>query len=339
MRPSIKNSCYSFLKPLILFSMAGGLIQCQPSEPVNTFPDQEIFLQAPAEFRACAALGMHLAQIDEDGARAQIRNYYKLGFGGALIVAHHGNAGDLPTAYVEQGQSFMQLGNEGIVYLDADFISVYRAYLDEAEKLGMRVILYDDYHFPTGQVAGQFYQQFPEHMAARLDKVETDLQGPGTVSLIVPDGTFLGASLLSLDNHETKDVSDLFLDGRINCQVSDGQWKLMAFYLNHEAVLKIRNPGIMNYIEKEAVEKFLSISYDKFYAGFGEYFGKVIPMSFYDEPSLHWLDGRIWSESLNDLYEQRYGESPIQYYPALWYDIGDQTAAVRNAILGLRAEM
>ncbi len=339
MRTSIKKIFQAFLKPWVLLSMAGALMQCQPSEQVNRFPDREIFLQPPAEFRAHAALGMHLARIDEEGARAQIRNYYENGFGGVLIVAHHGNAGDLPEAYVEQGQAFMQLGNEGIVYLDADFIRVYRAYLDEAEKHGMRAILYDDYHFPTGQVAGQFYQQFPEHMAARLDKVETDLQGPGTASLVVPGGTFLGASLLNMNNHETKDVSHLINNGQVSCQISDGHWKLMAFYLDHEAVLKIRNPGIVNYIEKEAVKKFLSISYEKFYKGFGEYFGNVIPMSFYDEPSLHWLDGRIWSASLNDLYEERYGESPIRYYPALWYDIGDQTAAVRNAILGLRAEM
>ena len=86
----------------------------------------------------------------------------------------------------------MGLVKEGMVYLDQDHIRVYRSFLDEAQKLGMRVILYDDYHFPTGQVSGQFFQQFPEHMADRLDKVEVDHSGAGTIALQVPDGSFSG---------------------------------------------------------------------------------------------------------------------------------------------------
>ncbi|MCK4749270.1 MAG: hypothetical protein KAT15_19590, partial [Bacteroidales bacterium] len=284
-------------------------------------------------------IGWNLARINEEKARELIRHYHEAGFGGVFITAAQGNAGDLPEAYVEQGKSFMRLGREGIVYLDSTFIRLYRASLEEADKLDMRVILYDDYHFPTGQVAGQFYQQFPEHMADRLDKVETNHRGAGTITLDVPEGTYLGAALLEMGSRDTRDVSEMFKGGRISCQVAEGNWKLMAFYLNHEAVLKIRNPGIMNYIEEEAVAKFLSISYDKFHEGFGEYFGTVIPMSFYDEPSLHWLDGKIWSATFNDLYRRRYGESPIKYYPALWYDIGDKTAAARNTLHGLRAEM
>lgn len=299
----------------------------------------EVFSNPPAEFRAHAGMGLNLASATEEKAREGIRHYHERGFGGVFIEASRGNAGDLPEAYVEQGRPFMRLGREGIVYLDDAYVELYRACLEEAEKLGLRVILYDDYHFPTGQVAGQFFQHFPESMAARLDKVEKHQRGEGTIRLDVPAGTYLGAALLEMGSRETMDVSDRFSDGQISCTVEPGNWKLMAFYLNHDAVMKIRNPGIMNYIEKEATEKFLSISYQKFYEGFGEYFGNVIPMSFYDEPSLHWLDGRIWSATLNDVYRERYGESPMKYYPALWYDIGEQTAAARNAIHGIRAEM
>jgi hypothetical protein len=313
--------------------------QCRPVPTEKTFPDAGTFLDPPGKFRAHAGMGMSLDRVDEPGARQQIRHFHERGFGGVFITASRGNAGDLPEAYVQQGKPFMRLGREGIVYLDDDFIRVYRACLDEAEKLGMQVILYDDYHFPTGQVAGQFYQQFPEHMAARLDKVETHFRGEGTIEMEVPEGTYLGTALLELGSRETRDVSDALDQGRIRVRVGSGHWKLMVFYLNHEAVLKIRNPGIMNYLEKEATVNFLKISYDRFYEGFGEYFGTVIPMSFYDEPSLHWLDGKIWSADLNELYRERYGESPMKHYPALWYDIGEGTAAARNALYGLRAEM
>lgn len=46
-------------------------------------------------------------------------------------------------------------------------------------------------------------------------------------------------------------------------------------------------------------------------------------MSIYDVPCLHWLDGKLWTEDLEALYIDRYEESFMKYYPALWYDIGE----------------
>ncbi|MBE0655879.1 MAG: hypothetical protein IH594_18910, partial [Bacteroidales bacterium] len=334
-----RNSMVSVICKLILFALTGLFIQCSTKNEINSFPDEKIFKNPPSKYRANAGFEMPLDRVNEESARDRIRHYYERGFGGVFIPAVRGKKGNLPDWYVEQGKSFMSLGDTGIVYLDDDFFRVYRSYLDEAEKLGIQVILYDDYLYPTGQVAGQFFQQFPEHMASRLDKVEKDLNGAGTMQLYVPEGTWLGAALWNLDTNETKDVSDRFVNGIVSCEVENGNWKLMAFYLNNQSVLKLRNPGIMNYIEKEAVKNFLSISYDKFFKECEEYFGNVIQMSFYDEPSLHWMDGRMWSSTLNDSYQEKYGESPVKYYPALWYDIGEQTAAIRNAIHGIRAEM
>ncbi len=189
-------------------------------------------------------------------------------------------------AYVTQGKPHMRLGNKGMVYLSPEFLDIYKATVEEAKKSGMQVIMYDDYAFPTGTVAGQFYQKFPQLMASRLDKVEADRKGKGTMMITFPEGTVLGAVLMNQGDKSLKDVSDQVQGKMLNIPVAEGDWKLMGFYLNHEEVLKIRNPGIINYIEKESVEKFLTISYDKFYDAVGEYFGTVIPMSFYDEPSL-----------------------------------------------------
>lgn len=328
-----------FIHVAILISFCISMFQCQSKGKEEAFPDPDLFAQPPNVYKGHAGIGMMLDEVDEEMARDQIRQFHSYGFGGVFIEASRGNAGNLPRWYVEQGKSFMQLGYKGIEYLDEEFIKVYRAYLDEAQKLGMRVILYDDYHFPTGQVAGQFFKLFPEYMASRLDKAERDWRGKGTLKLKVPDGTYLGAVLWDKTHNHLEDVSGSYNNGVVSAKVTDGDWKLMAFYLNHQAVLELRNPGIMNYIEKEAVKKFISISYEKFYAGFGDYFGSVIPMTFYDEPSMHWMDGRLWSSTLNERYLEKYGESPLKYYPALWYDIGPGTAAARNALLGIRAEM
>jgi hypothetical protein len=324
---------------LLIIVSAASLVRCSPPGITDPFPDEAMFSSPAAEFRAHAGAHIRLVSDNEVICRERIRHYHERGFGGVFIESTRGNSGDLPEWYVNQANPFQSFQDEGMVYLDDDHMRVWRAMVEEADSLGMRVILYDDYHFPTGQVAGQFFQQFPEDMADRLDKVEADHSGPGTIRLTVPEGTFLGAALWNRDNDALEDVSDRLEGNEVACQVREGNWKLMAFYLNHEAVLNIRNPGIMNYLEKDAVANFLAINYERFYDVVGDYFGNVIPMSFYDEPSLHWLDGKMWTEDLDSIYIERYGESPIRYYPALWYDIGEETAAARNALHGIRAEM
>jgi hypothetical protein len=113
----------------------------------------------------------------------------------------------------------------------------------------------------------------------------------------------------------------------------------MVFYLNVDAILKIRNPGLVDYLDEEAMNVFLSLTRNKFYAHLKEYFGNIIKMSFFDEPTMHWLDGRTWTPSFNKNFEKQFGYSPMRYYPALWYDIGPETAAARNALYGFRAQL
>ncbi len=329
-----KNRLISFFLVLLSVVLPG----CKAKQE-NRFPDQEQFSSPEAKYRAFAGREFDLRTLDTKSAADMIQDSKEKGYGGVFIVSNYGNSGDLDSAYVTQGKPHMKLGNEGMVYLSNEFLGIYKDAVEEAKKAGMQVIMYDDYAFPTGTVAGQFYQKFPQLMASRLDKVELNKKGKGTMAITFPEGTVLGAVLMNQRDKSLKDVSGEIKGKTVKIPVEEGDWKLMGFYLNHGEVLKIRNPGIINYIEKESVEKFLTLSYDKFYDAVGEYFGTVIPMSFYDEPSLHWLDGRMWSAELNSKFTEKFGESPIIYYPSLWYDIGEKTSSARNALHGIRTEM
>ncbi len=324
---------------IIFLFLVSGIVPGCKSKQESEFPDQAEFAAPEAKYRAFAGREFDLRTLDIKSAFDMIHDSKEKGYGGVFIVSNNANAGDLDKDYITQANPHLSLGDKGLVYLSPEFLNVYKATVEEAKKSGMQIIMYDDYAFPTGTVAGQFYQKFPQWMASRLDKVEADRKGKGTMMITFPEGTVLGAVLMNQGDKSLTDVSDQVQGRILNLPVAEGDWKLMGFYLNHEEVLKIRNPGIINYIEKESVEKFLTISYDKFYDAVGEYFGTVIPMSFYDEPSLHWLDGRMWSAQLNAKFTEKYGESPIKYYPSLWYDIGDKTASARNALHGIRTEM
>ncbi len=143
--------------------------------------------------------------------------------------------------------------------------------------------------------------------------------------------------MMNLDTLECVDVSGQTSRDKatFTCQVPAGNWKVMVFYLD-----PARRRGICDYLDPKAVDELIEVMYDQYYGHLKEYFGKVIKMSFYDEPSLHnAVSGRLWTAGYNDAFEKKFGYSPMKYYPALWYDIGPETAAARNALYGFRTEL
>ena len=77
-----------------------------------------------------------------------------------------------------------------------------------------------------------------------------------------------------------------------------------------------------------------------YYQTFPKHFGTTIDYAFYDEPTLRWVEGgRSWTEEFNNEFKKKYGISPMIFYPALWFNIGKDTEAARNLLLGFRAEL
>ncbi len=197
--------------------------------------------------------------------------------------------------------------------------------LDEAKKNSLRVVVYDDSSCPTGCLGGQFYLKAPQHAAKSLDMVEKNVTGPAKAELAIPEGVYIGAVMMNRDTFQLIDVSNR--KGQNNglvCRVPKGNWKVMDFYLKtvHVQTNRGGGAGSVDYLDEAAMDTFISLSYDKYYSHFKEYFGNVIKMFYYDEPTMHNADGRLWTPSFNQNFEKKYGYSPMKYYPALWYDIG-----------------
>jgi hypothetical protein len=95
---------------------------------------------------------------------------------------------------------------------------------------------------------------------------------------------------------------------------------------------------VVDYLDAQAMDTFIAMTYEKYQENFGKYFGNLITQTFYDEPSMHHQD-RMWTAGFNAEFQKKYGFSPMKYYPALWYDIGPATAAARNALFGFRGEL
>jgi hypothetical protein len=240
---------------------------------------------------------------------------------GCKAVGYYG-FGILPS---EKAPAFM-----GKEYLDA-----YQFALDKAAALGMKMCLYDEYWFPSGSAGGHLKSVHPEALSKRLDKAETEVTGPRAFSQPLPEGQFMGAAAMNTATKEIMDISGGLRDGALAWDAPAGTWKVMLFSCVTDGAR-----DLVDYLSPEAVQQFAALTYQKYYDRFPNHFGTTIDSAFYDEPTMHWVQGgRAWTGAFNAKFEQKYGTSPVPCYPALWYDIGEGTAAARNALFGFRAEL
>ncbi len=114
-----------------------------------------------------------------------------------------------------------------------------------------------------------------------------------------------------------------------------GRWDVQAF-----VCATVPGTRLVDYLDPQAVRQFLTLTYDQFDQRFREHFGTAIQMTFFDDLSaMQAPDCLIWTPAFRERFEQRCGRPADLYYPALWEDIGPDTAAARVALFSVRNEM
>ncbi|MFC2097486.1 glycosyl hydrolase [Bacteroidota bacterium] len=222
-------------------------------------------------------------------------------------------------------------------YMSLGFLEQYKYALEVADSLDMKMCLYDEFYFPSGMAGGNLMKDYPEAVSKRLDKEEYLFKGPGVFSQTLTFGHFMGAVAMELSSLERIDLSENMKENILNASLPEGEWRVMIFLLNSD---NSTGRNHVDYLDPSAVERFIELTYDKFYNAFPEHFGTTIDFAFYDEPCMRWVEeGRTWTGSYNNRFMEEYGFSPVEYYPALWYNIGKKTMAARNMLYGFRAEL
>ena len=225
-------------------------------------------------------------------------------------------------------------------YLSGDYFELYRHTARKAAELGVTLSLYDEYGFPSGSGGWvnadgvpRFANRYPDLTLKRLDKIEEELDGGAVYDRPLSDaGTLMAVIAMETSDKRRIDLSDRIADGRIVWQVPDGRWKVMQFVCVEDPD---RN---MDYLSADAARAYIEMTHEAYYGRMPEEFGTTITGTFFDEPTLYRAEGRCWTPSFNDDFVRAYGSSPTLLYPALWYDIGPETASARNAMFSLRAE-
>jgi hypothetical protein len=325
-----------FATALILTILAGQAGAFEQSKKI----DEAAFAEPPKEYRQQAWLSYDLSRATAANMAAQVQRWAQQDLTGGFYLGMGGGSTTGLSAEYLQGSGRRGM-DQGIAFLSEEYFDVYAKTIEAGLANGNPpIVFYDELGYPSGMAGGLLYSKYPQYAAKSLEKVERDVNGPASAALDIPDGIVVGAVMMNLDNKKLVDTSGAIKDRRLACEVPEGRWKVMAFYLDPKASLGQGNKsGYVDYLDSEAVRTYIALDYQAHYDHLKKYWGKVLKITHYDEPAMHVANGKMWTPKFNEFFEKEYGYNPMKYYPALWYDIGPDTAAVRNALWGFRAKL
>jgi len=234
-------------------------------------------------------------------------------------------------------------------WLEPEFMEKYGHLLDKLDELGMWAIFCDDQGFPSGTAGGEIGRNYPEFTSRQVNKAEQDVTGPLDYQVDVPAGALMGCVAMNNNDHAKRiDITSGVRNGKLSWKAPAGNWKIMMFSSRRDFSMNRKDPNMnLDYLNPQAVDQWIKLTYQRFYDKFPKHFGTTIKSSFYDDISLYqaspdvWNgnDRRCWTDGYNALFKKKFGMSPVEYYPAMWYDIGPATAAARSMLFGFRAEL
>lgn len=146
-----------------------------------------------------------------------------------------------------------------IEYMSDEWMRFCRDCLEVADSLGMKVWLYDEYNYPSGNCKGAVTADGYEHCYPKLLMFNNDGNGNYSTELIY--------------NHIQADLLD-----------------------------------------PEAVSRFIALTHQRYYDEFADYFGRVIPAIFTDEPSFSYS-----MSSAKGILEANFNSFDKDHFALTWY--------------------
>ncbi len=228
--------------------------------------------------------------------------------------------------------------------------------IDEAKKRGMKIWILDDKHFPTGYAAGLIETKYPERKKWYIADTTADIFGsqhPLTINvkrmlkpvigywqlgepadyeeraknelLAVVACQFTDSDTFT---EETINLTGTCKDGTASFTLPEGQWRVHVIY-------KTRTDGgnedYINMLDKVSAHTQIEGVYEAHYEHYKDEFGKTIAGFFSDEPELGntkdvAYDAKVgkkglalpWSDELEGMLKERYGDDYKRYLPFLF---------------------
>ena len=223
-------------------------------------------------------------------------------------------------------------------YLSRAYFDRLKEILAYSKKRGRKVVFYDEIGYPSGIANHTTPEKYNRKL---LTKTEEIVSGPNAFHKVISrDGALMAVVAMNCSTLERIDLTPTIKNNLLGWKVPLGAWKVMVFECiaakTSKAELDYR--AATDYLDPEAVGWFLNAVYEPHAREAGEYFGKTIIQTYFDDVGI-FDEERTWTTKFNMKFKQRIGLNPATYYPALWENIGSETDAARTAFFDTRAEL
>lgn len=191
-----------------------------------------------------------------------------------------------------------------VPYLSDTWFARVAFVLDEAEKRGMSVWIYDEENWPSGYAGGLVLKKNPEHAGKYLCRVAAGEQAPADGILVAEDAEYRYYRCIC----------------RYKAAYSDYDYTDM--------------------LSREATEAFIDVTHREYYRRFGDKFGSLIKGFFVDEPGFYnnfemysaMLDHGTytWTDGFADTFLRQKGYDILPLVGQLWQE--DEPAALKTRL-------
>jgi hypothetical protein len=233
-----------------------------------------------------------------------------------------------------------------IPYLGSRWLGHVRFAVEEAARTGMRVCLYDEAMYPSGSAHGAVVKSNPAFAAQGLAVRCEDVTGPTEIKAPEALGRRVATVLLRQNGRQLElDGAQVIREAASTIRMPAGSWRMMTFSAEPSGG-HIRGvhfgeddgqpgaPAAADLLNVDAMKAFLRLAYEPYAETLKDHFGKTVIGIFTDEPSFLGRGPRKglqpWTTGLAEDFQQRRGYDLLPVLPALFFDVGPQTAKIRG---------
>lgn len=240
--------------------------------------DKELFKNPTSEYRGAPFWSWN-CKLEESRLRKQIGYLEEMGFGGFHMHSRRG------------------MGTE---YLSEEFMNMVKACTDEAKKRNMLSWLYDEDTWPSG-FAGGYVTKNPKYRRRLLTVIHESEKLPELLSKEEAFEKGLSYHVATFDinlNGKGELLSYRKIDFDEKAEYE--KWHYISKAM--EPCGRFNNQTYVDVLNKEAIDHFIDITYEKYYEAVGEEFGKIVPAIFTDEPQYNICSMLKYAKNKNDIF-------------------------------------
>ena len=225
-----------------------------------------------------------------------------------------------------------------IEYLSENWFHRIGVILEEAQRLSMKIWIYDEDNWPSGYAGGRVIQRDPDFAATCLS-MEKIIPVTGK-PLEIPEIT--GKEIVSVvavwHNEKFFDITE-YESKKCNQWVSPGiQWEV--FVLRSEKCTHspaYSNKPYVDLLNPNAVSTFIELTHLEYKQRFPQYWGSTIKGFFTDEPGFYQnyvyqtanLNTIPWTRDFPVFFKEQRGYDLMPYIGALWDEMGEISRKIR----------